>query len=184
MFERINFKLKEAVDFERLKGDIVTAYGNPPRPRLTYYRCKDYEYLKSILPDEMPWGKIPPLQVQVAEIADAMGGHLLPHIDHNISACANLYITSNGSTTHFYNLKTNGQGFVYPGRQTANIFLPDQVDKVTEFKANDGEMYLLNVSEIHSVETPQPGIRQFITWQWVGIPFEEVRASLKQNQPA
>lgn len=182
MFEKINFKLKEDIDFERLKGSIVTSYGRDPRPVLTYYRLGDPDYFKSILPDDLPWGNIPPLQVQVAEIRDSVGGHLLPHIDHNISACVNYYVTTGNSKTHFYELKEGGGGFVYPGRQSANIFTLDQVDKVTEFKAVDNDMYLLDVSSIHSVETPQPGIRRFITWQWIGVPFEEVRKSLKQNQ--
>jgi hypothetical protein len=183
MFEKINFKFKEDPDFERLRGDVVTSYGRSPRPILTYYRLKDEAYLKSLLPDDVFWGTDrPPYQIQVAEIIDEAGGHLLPHIDHLISACANYYLKTSESTTHFYNRKPSGMGFVYPGRQSANIFTLDQVDKVTEFKANDGELYLLDVSNIHSVETPKPGKRQFITWQWIGVPFEEVRKSLKQNQ--
>ena len=184
MFEKINFKLKEEPDFERLKGAVVTSYGRHPRPILTYYRVKDLDYLNSLLPDDMPWGSIPPLQVQLAEIIDFAGGHLLPHIDHNISACANYYMNTNNAKTHFYTLKEQGMGFVYPGRQTANIFTLDQVDKVADFTAADNDLFLLNVSQIHSVETPKPGTRRFITWQWIGVPFDEVRKSLKQNQPA
>ena len=180
MFQKINFKFKEEPDFEKLRGSVVTSYGRSPRPILTYYRLKDEEYFKSLLPDDLFWSpETPPYQVQVAEIIDEAGGHLLPHIDHLISACANYYLKTSESTTHFYNIKPNGMGFVYPGRQSANIFTLDQVDKVTDFKAVDGDMYLLDVSNIHSVETPKPGKRQFITWQWIGVPFEKVRKSLK-----
>lgn len=181
-FEKIKFKLKEEPDFERLKGSVVTCYGRSPRPVLTYYKINDIEYFNSLLPDEMPWGSIHPLHAQVAEIIDPSGGHLLPHIDHNISACANYYIQTGGSTTHFYNLKENGKGFIYPGRTTANIFPLDQVDRLDSFTANSEDLFLLDVSSIHSVETPGPGRRRFITWQWVGSTFEEIRKSLKQNQ--
>jgi len=40
---------------------------------------------------------------------------------------------------------------------------------------------LLNVSKIHSVDSPHPGIRKFISWQWVNVPFEEVRDALVNN---
>jgi hypothetical protein len=181
-FEKINFILKEEPDFDRLKGTPVTSYGRSPRPVLTYYTIRDIAYFNSILPDNMPWGSIKPLQAQVAEIIDPSGGHLLPHIDHNISACANYYIQTGGSTTHFYNLKIDGKGFTYPGRTSANIFPLDQVDRLDSFTANSKDLFLLDVSSIHSVETPGPGRRRFITWQWVGSTFEEIRKSLKQNQ--
>lgn len=178
MFKKIDFKFKEEPDFERLKGSVVTSYGRSPRPILTYYRVKDQEYLKSIMPDNLPWSTLPPLQAQLAEIVDEVGSHLLPHIDHNISAGLNYYVQAGGSITHFYNLKENGSGFVYPGRSSANIFTLDQVDEVDRFTANTGDMYILNVSKIHSVETPKPGIRQFIQWQWIGVPFEDIVNSL------
>jgi hypothetical protein len=174
MFKKINFKLTD-LDFERLKGSVVTSYGRAPRPVLTYYRLKDPEYLKSLMPAEMFSG-IPPLQVQLAEIIGS--GHLLPHIDHNISACANYYVETNGSTTYFYNKKPEATGFIYPGRDVANIFSLDDVDKVDEFVAQPNDMYLLNVSKIHSVDSPNPGIRKFISWQWVNVPFEQIRDSL------
>ena len=37
-------------------------------------------------------------------------------------------MTTGDSTTHFYNLKEGGGEFVYPGRQSANIFTLDQVN--------------------------------------------------------
>ncbi len=174
MFKKVNFKLTD-LDFDRLKGDVVTSYGRYPRPVLTYYRLRDPDYFKSLLPKQMFFG-IKPYQVQLAEIVGA--GHLLPHIDHNISACANYYVETNGSTTYFYNKKPYAGGFVYPGRQTANIFSLDQVECVDQFQAQDGEMYLLNVSKIHSVDSPNVGIRKFISWQWLDVPFEQIRDSL------
>ncbi len=174
MFKKVNFKLGN-LDFDRLKGEIVTSYGRYPRPVLTYYRLGDPEYFRSLLPEQMFFG-IKPMQLQLAEIVGS--GHLLPHIDHNISACANYYVQTNGSTTYFYNKKPQATGFIYPGRDVANIFSLDDVDRVSEFTAEDSDLYLLDVSKIHSVDSPSPGIRKFISWQWVGVPFEEIANSL------
>jgi hypothetical protein len=122
---------------------------------------------------------IKPKQVQLAEIVGA--GHLLPHIDHNISACANYYVETNGSTTYFYNKKPEATGFIYPGRDVANIFALTDVDLVDEFVAQPNDMYLLDVSKIHSVDSPNVGIRRFISFQWVGVPFDQIRDTLVDN---
>lgn len=177
MYKKINFKLKE-VDFERLKGEVATCYGRAPYPVLTYYRLKDPDYFRSLLPKQMFFG-INPFQVQFAEIVGA--GHLPAHIDHNISACANYYVETNGSTTYFYNKKPNATGLVYPGRDVANIFPLSGLDLVDEFVAEQNDLYLLDVSKIHSVNSPNNGIRKFISFQWVGVPFEKVRDTLVDN---
>ncbi len=175
MFKKVEFKLTD-LDFERLKGDVVTSYGRYPRPVLTYYRLRDPDYFKSLLPEEMFFG-IKPRQLQLAEIIGA--GHLLPHIDHNISACANYYVETNGSTTYFYKKKEHVEGHIYPGRETANIFTLDQVERLSEFTAEQNDLYLLDVSKIHSVDSPNAGIRKFISWQWVGVSFEDIANSIK-----
>lgn len=177
MYKKIQFKLSD-LDFDRLKGSVVTSYGRAPRPVLTYYRLGDPDYFQSLLPDNMFYG-IPPDGVQLAEIVGQ--GHLLPHIDHNVSACANYYVEANGSTTHFYKKKETAQGFVYPGRLLPNIFTLDQVDSVDKFMAEKNDLYLLDVSKIHSVDGPNPGTRKFISWQWFKTPFEKVRDTLVDN---
>ena len=174
MYKKIEFKLKD-LDFDRLKGPVVTSYGRAPRPVLTYFRLNDPEYFKSILPSEILFG-IQPVQVQLAEIVGS--GHLLPHIDHNISACANYYVDTNGSTTYFYTKKPEATGFIYPGRKVANIFALTDVDQVDQFTAEQNDFYLLDVSQIHSVDSPNAGIRRFISFQWIGTPFEVVKNSL------
>ena len=63
----------------------------------------------------------------------------------------------------------------------ANIFPLTDVDLVDEFVAEQNDMYLLDVSKIHSVDSPNRGIRKFISFQWVGIPFEKIRDSLAEN---
>ena len=66
-------------------------------------------------------------------------GLLLPHRDHNVSCCVNLYFEPNGSTTFFHKEKENIDAFVYPGKSTANIYDLRQVNTVGKFiaKKND-----------------------------------------------
>jgi hypothetical protein len=180
MYCKIDFKLKEDPDFERLRGPFYTSYGKFPFPVISYYDIKDMDYLNSLLPDEMPWDALPPDKVKVSEINNVIAGHLIPHIDHGISVCANYYSKTGNSTTYFYKVKNQETATVYPGKDTANIYGFDQVDCVGEFTADTNDLYLLNVSQIHSVNTPKAGKRQFITWQWLDATFDEIVGALRK----
>ena len=182
MFKKINFSISQSIDFSRLKGDYVTGYGKSPNPTITYYTIKDIEYLNSLLPDKMPWDSTPPFSVKYVELIDEESGHLQPHVDHDISLCANYYITTNKSITHFYEKKDAAKGFAYGSRKSSNIFYFHEVDKVGDFCANNHELYLLDVSKIHSVESPNCGLRRFLSWQWKSTTFDEVVNSI-DNPP-
>ena len=182
LFKKVDLDLVDKVDIQRLKGKFHTSYGKFPNPVLAYYHIKDEEYLNSLLPDNMPWDSIPPFSVKYVELVCTRPGHLLPHIDHDISTCANFYINTVDSTTYFYQCRQDSQGFIYPGRLTANIFTFDQVERLSSFCANDNELYFLDVSKIHSVETPKSGIRQFISWQWKNTEFDKIIAGIDNTQ--
>jgi hypothetical protein len=51
---------------------------------------------------------------------------------------------------------------------------------VGQFIAEKNDCYLLNVSEIHSVLSPNPGARRMITWQWRNASFDEVLENIIQ----
>ena len=172
MFEKIDFKLPE-VNFEKLKGPLVIKYGQ--NPVIAYYNIPDkslYDKLMSV----RVFLKTPPNHVQVAEIVGQ--GHLGPHIDHNINACANYYLDTNCSTTYFYNRKPDQEGTIYPGMDKPNIFKFDQVTLVSAFTAQPKDFYLLDVSSIHSVLSPGWKVRRFITWQWAVDSYLTVKNSL------
>lgn len=175
LFDKLNFSLKD-FDMDKLKGDRHTFYGNPPKPRISYYLIKDKEYFDEIMPH--PICKIPPDTLFLAEIEGA--GLLSPHRDHNVSCCVNYYFETNESVTLFHKEKENINAHVYPGKTTANIYSFDQVDTVARFKAEKNECYLLNVSEIHSVYAPNAGVRRMITWQWRNTPYEEILKNIIQ----
>ena len=175
LFEKINYSIKE-FDPERLKGRHHISYGNPPRPTISYYLIKDTEYFKTLC--SHPICKIPADYLFFSEITGE--GLLKPHRDHNVSCCVNLYFEPNGSTTFFHKEKENIGAFVYPGKATANIYDLHQVNTVGKFIAKKNDCYLLNVSEIHSVLSPNPGARRMLTWQWTDTPYEEVLKNIIQ----
>lgn len=177
LYNKINLP-KVDIDLTRVKGDLHTSYGK--FPKISYYTIKDPAYLENIFPDKIC--KIKPTTVFYSDILGA--GKLWPHRDHNVSCCINFYFESNEAVTVFHKEKENSSGpWKYPGKNSSNIFEFENVDYVTEFRARDGEAYLLNVSEIHSVTMPPPGIRRFITWQWApaDASFEDVLENLNYN---
>ena len=160
LYSKINLP-KLDIDLNQVKGEYHTHYGR--HPKITYYSIKDTDYLNSLL--DQPICKIPPSTVFYSDILGA--GKLWPHKDHNVSCCINLYFESNNSITYFYKEKEKSEGpWKYPGKESSNIYEFEHIECLGNFKADNHEAYLLNVSEIHSVTMPPPGIRRFITWQW------------------
>ena len=52
--------------------------------------------------------------------------------------------------------------------------------RLTSFKANPGDAYLLDVSKIHSVFKPKyETIRKFVSWRWINTSFDQVASNIK-----
>ena len=181
LFNKINYTLKD-FDPKQLKGQLHISYGNAPNPKISYYYIKDIDYFRTLYTKRLC--KIKPDTIFFAEITGM--GHLKPHRDHNVSCCINYYFEPNGSTTFFHKEKvlpypwSESGPTVYPGKTTANIYVLAQVDTVGKFIAEKNECYLLNVSEIHSVLSPNPGTRRMITWQWTNTSYNEVLENIIQ----
>jgi len=82
-----------------------------------------------------------------------------PHTDSDITATINCYVKTGNCTTHFYKLKPEiaepKTPLWKPATQTTGrMFSLDDLDEVDKFDANPGEIYLLNVSQPHSVRRP------------------------------
>ena len=122
-----------------------------------------------------------PGMIQFATITSQQPGYLRPHRDHGDLKCViNWYFSSNHSTTAFYVERGQAQPYCAVGETHAKIYLAHQIQKVGEFQARDGDIYLLNVSEIHSVQSPQAGTRCFITMSWKDRSYTEVRAASRE----
>lgn len=151
---------KVPMDVDKIKGNLHTDYGD--RVKISYYLIKDVKHLKTLFAKEIC--KIPPATMFYADIMGS--GRLWPHRDHNVSCCINYYFAPNNATTVFFKEKENSAPWLYPGKETANIYEFKDVRAVGNFKAAPFDAYLLNVSEIHAVFNPPPGARRFLTWQW------------------
>jgi len=121
--------------------------------------------------------KIQPTSVVFAEMKGK--GMLLPHRDHGVKTGLNYYISADQDITSFYKTKNNEVlGFNYPGQSTSNIYNQDDVVEIDRFVANSNEAYLLDISQIHSVERISSNSRIFIGYQWADHAYEEVLDSL------
>ena len=155
MFKKIDipFKLTGRKGIKRRQyGPIeyFSVLGNPFK----------FELLKRWKPDSVSW----------VEIA---GGDAMAHIDHGIITALNCYFETGEASTHFWTSE-NPQRLTYPGEEQANIFLPQGLKHAGSFTALNGEVYLLDVSQIHSVTMAPEKTRRFIQLSWSTKRFDEV----------
>jgi hypothetical protein len=96
------------------------------------------------------------------DMIEIFGGELPPHSDANIITAINFYLDTADGVTTFYKPKQNvslrqenimneTSGYVY------NV---EDLDIVSSFVAQSGDVYLLDVSSIHSVKTDPNKIRR------------------------
>jgi hypothetical protein len=163
------------IDLFQYKGIPGHNYpGITPGIWLRYYNFSDINKYKEYFPK---FTDLIPDTILLAEITGK--GVLGPHIDHGPKVVLNWYVNSNDSFTYFYNKNEGAQGIILPGQTEANIFFPNQVTKVDEFVAKDNDAYLLNVSKIHSVLSPNEGVRRFVSIGWKTRSYEEVLESIR-----
>lgn len=165
-YHKYNLHL-DNITADQIRGTPMSQYG-----RLKYYTVGNADFVNA-LPQVC---KIPPDNILLAEITGA--GFLTAHRDHLTICCLNYYFESNNSTTIFYKEKAGATRHSFPGKETANLYSLEQLDKIGSFAAKSEECFLLNVSEIHAVYAPFNGIRRFITWQWVHTPYQTVLENL------
>ena len=121
--------------------------------------------------------KIPPTYVRFSEIHGE--GILLPHCDHGIKTGLNYYISADKDVTTFYKTKSdNVVSIQYPGRKESNIYDQNDLIEIDRFVASSNEAYLLDVSQIHSVQRVNSKSRVFIGYLWANHSYEEVLESL------
>jgi hypothetical protein len=162
-------------DLFEYKGPAGKSYpGLAPGIWLKYYHLSNRAMYNQHFPK---FTDIVPDVVWLAEISGR--GVLGPHIDHGPKVVLNWYMNSNDSETSFYIKNEGATGLIFPGETEPNIFFFNAVTKVDEFIAKDNEAYLLNVSKIHSVHSPNLGTRRFVTLGWNRNSYEEVLESIR-----
>lgn len=142
------------------KGAFMTEY-----TPIKYYRVLGNPFRADLLrewqPDSVRW----------VEITGAAAG---PHRDHGTITALNCYFDAAGAVTSFWQPKENATPFSYPGSSTANLYRFSDLNRVDGFRASDGDAYLLNTSEIHSVYMDPTRVRRFIQLSWSKRTFEYV----------
>ena len=163
------------IDLNSLKGTISIQYpGTTPPMQLCYYYVNNYK----LFYEKLPFLKLMPDMITIAEINGP--GYLGAHRDHGTKCVLNWYVESNSDKTIFYKEKPDATPFVAPGEQTANIYNIEDVEPVDEFIAKDNELYLLNVSEIHSVHSYNHGIRRFVNLAWRDTDYDTILQRVRQ----
>jgi hypothetical protein len=169
------------IDFFEFKGAPGKSYpGLKPSMRISYYHFiggltgknialfnQHFPKLTDIIPD----------QILLVEITGS--GKLPAHIDHGPRVVLNWYLHSNGSETSFYTKNEGAQGIKHTGETESNIFYFKDVTRVGEFVAKDNEVYLLNVGQVHSVDSPNEGVRRFVSLSWHNRTYEEILESIR-----
>jgi hypothetical protein len=122
--------------------------------------------------------KIPPDYIRFSEIHGR--GILLPHRDHGVKTGLNYYISADNDITTFYKTKSDKVVSIkYPNRKESNIYTQNDLIETDRFVASSNEAYLLDVSQIHSVQRVNPESRVFIGYLWANHSYEEVLESLE-----
>lgn len=76
-----------------------------------------------------------------------------PHVDNGINTVINIYTKAGGYTTTFHKAKEGASKHRLPNQDSGYVCAWHEVDEVDSFIAEDGDAWVLNVSELHSVHS-------------------------------
>lgn len=82
-----------------------------------------------------------------------------PHTDSGTVTVINIYIETGDAITTFYEKKGTPTEYKLLNQTDGSMYHPNDLQQIFSFKARPFEAWLLNVSKIHSVTMPAPGIR-------------------------
>ena len=99
--------------------------------------------LKNIIPDELRDKFV----MQLMEV----NSYIPPHTDSDTLAVINFYIETATCVTKFYDIKEGAKPFQLPNQTDGQIYLLDDLEPGPGFKAEPGDVYILDVSKVHSV---------------------------------
>jgi hypothetical protein len=119
----------------------------------------------------------------------AMRGQIVPHRDQGIQCKINIYLSENQATTRFYTgdykqiaKDCNGCNFeMFTSGNCACSLQPDNLVLVDQFTAHPGDVYLINTTQIHSVEELSADNPRFVLNLTTGMPYEAVYNLLQEH---
>jgi hypothetical protein len=104
-----------------------------------------------------------------------------PHTDSDTLTVINIYIETGQAVTTFYEKRGTPKEYKLLNQTDGSMYHPDDLQQIFSFKAQPFEAWILNVSKIHSVTMPQPGIRMAYCIM-SSAPFETVLADYERAQ--
>ena len=77
--------------------------------------------------------------------------YILPHSDSGPTAVINFYIETNNCATQFYEIKNNAEPYQIENQNDGCVYNLDDLVETGSFIAEPGDVYILDVSKVHSV---------------------------------
>jgi hypothetical protein len=106
---------------------------------------------------------------------------VVPHIDNEIKAVINFYVDTADGITRFHKIKPG----VYPNIEKLSnqtdgaLFKEEDLEVVDSFKAEQGDIYVLDIKQIHSVKCTPNATRNAYCLKTYKYSFNEVVNILK-----
>jgi hypothetical protein len=175
-----NFLNLNFTKWQDLKGSRLFSKYESGTTTLEYFNIKDSDLFKK-LHTRRPF-TINPERVRFSCITGS--GILAPHRDHNTTVALNFYILASADRTVFYKPNNGATSICYHGKEDANVYNLDQLTETDSFIANTNDMYLLDVSSVHSVLKTTQEPRMFISYLWNHVSYEEILNDVIQNIPS
>jgi len=120
------------------------------------------DYALSKLPGQIFSLEVPEVILLIAEAKNCESPAITAHIDHKRNCALNVYLETNGETTHYYNWD--------PKTKT--------LTDVGMFKAQTGEWWLLDTSKLHGVMLVPGKRREMLSFSFTKADYADVQKIL------
>jgi Holliday junction resolvase RusA-like endonuclease len=100
--------------------------------------------------------------------------YIPPHIDNDLKMVMNLYVKTSDATTYFWKPKLDNISSIQLDMQTdGRIYKEDDLECMSKFKAEPYDLWMLDVSKIHSVRSESQEFRIAFCFQSNTLSFQE-----------
>lgn len=108
--------------------------------------------------------------------------YIPPHIDNDLKMVMNLYMKTADATTYFWRPKMDIVSTLKLEMQTdGRLFKEEELECVGSFRAETNDLWMLDVSKIHSVRCDGEGsLRIAFCFQSTTLNFDDVMKNLDQ----
>jgi hypothetical protein len=111
--------------------------------------------------------------------------YIPPHIDNDLKMVINFYVKTANATTYFWRPKTDSVSTIKLNMQTdGRLFKEEELECVGDFRAETNDLWMLDVSKIHSVRCDEEGVigamRIAFCFQSMTLSFEEAMKNIDQ----